>query len=139
MASGWRQAASKSARSRNKRLLGGAALGAAIGKKSGGGSRELTHYTVRLLDGRVRQISTEQADFREADCVVMERVEEMSNIRRVPDRACEPASQPVVVQLRPEFEEEAEECAAAKQQLLDAASEDEIQRAIVKVEILCDG
>ena len=63
----------------------------------------------------------------------------MSIMRRVPDRACEPASQQVVVQLQPELEEEAEECAAAKQQLLDAEAEHEIQMAIVKVEILCDG
>ncbi|MCZ6507822.1 MAG: hypothetical protein O7A04_07235, partial [Acidobacteria bacterium] len=99
----------KSTRSRNKRVLGGAALGAAIGKKSGGGSREINQYTVRLLNGQLRRISTEQDDFREADCVVLERVDEMSNIRRVPDRAGEPASQPVVLQLRPEDEDEAEE------------------------------
>ncbi len=128
----------KSTRSRNKRTLGAAALGAALGKKSGGGSREINQYSVRLLNGQVRRISTEQV-FREADCVVLERVDEMSNMRRVPDRACEPASQPMVVQLQPEFEEEAEECAAAKQQLLEAEAENEIQMAIVKVEILCDG
>ena len=129
----------KSRKDTRKRALGGAAVGAAIGKKSGGGSQEIMQYTVRLLDGQVVQIATEQDDFREADCVVIEGVDEMMNVRRVPERSCEPEAQAVVEDLREVFEEEARECAAAKQQLLDAETEEQAQAAVFKIEILCDG
>jgi outer membrane lipoprotein SlyB len=129
----------KSRKDTRKRALGGAAVGAAIGKKAGGGSHEIMQYTVRLLDGQVVQVASEQDDFREADCVVIEAVEDMTNVRRVPERACEPAAQPVVQELRPEFEEEAQECAEAKRQLLDAETEEAAATAVIKVELLCDG
>lgn len=129
----------KSRKDTRKRALGGAAVGGAIGRRAGGGSREIMQYTIRLLDGRTVQIATEQDDFREADCVVVERVDEMSNVRRVPDRACEPEAQPVVQELRPEFEEDTEECLEAKWQLLDAETKAATQAAVIKVELLCDG
>lgn len=129
----------KSRKDTRKRALGGAAVGGAIGKKAGGGSHEIMQYTVRLLDGKVVQIASEQDDFREADCVVIESVEDMTNVRRVPERACDPAALTIVQELRPEFEEEAQECVEAKRQLLDAETEEEAAAAVIKVELLCDG
>jgi hypothetical protein len=94
---------------------------------------------VRLLDGKVVQVASEQDDFREADCVVIEGVDGMTNVRRVPERACDTSAQPVVEQLEAEFQDEARECAAAKRDLLEADSEERAAVAVIKVEILCDG
>jgi outer membrane lipoprotein SlyB len=129
----------KTRKDTRKRALAGAAVGGAIGKKAGGGSHEVMAYTVRLLDGKVVQVASEQDELREADCVVIEGVGEMMNVRRVPEKACEPDAQPVIQELRPEFEEEARECADAKRQLLEAQSEEEAAAAVIKVEVLCDG
>ena len=50
-----------------------------------------------------------------------------------------PAAADVVEELAEEFEEEAAECAAAKKELAAAKTDAEFDRALMKVDILCNG
>ncbi len=74
-----------------------------------------------------------------SDCVFVEESGGTANIRRAPATACEPASQAVMkdAAIIEEMQEEASECAAAKQELVDADSDDAIDRAVRKVKLLC--
>lgn len=51
---------------------------------------------------------------------------------------CLKQSEAVVRDLQEELVEEAAECAAAKQLLLAAETNEEIDRAVVRISILCD-
>ena len=73
------------------------------------------------------------------DCVFVEESGGTANIRRAPATACQPASQavmkdPAIVE---EMQEEAAECVAAKQELVDADSDEAVDRAYRKVQLLC--
>ena len=61
-----------------------------------------------------------------------------ANIRRVDPVMCDPASAEVVAELQDELVEEAEECATAKRELAAADSDEAFDRALRKVEILCN-
>jgi len=91
-------------------------------------------YTVELIDRDDDVIiRTEQDDIDEGDCVSLERGEH-SNIRRVSSWHCEDESEDP-----PEHHARmADECDEAKQQLVDAESDDELDAAIQKVRILCE-
>ena len=84
-------------------------------------------YTVTTNEGTVIQIATEQTEIRIEDCVFVE------------EAGGEPASQAVMkdAAIIEEMQEEASECAAAKQELVDADSDDAIDRAVRKVKLLC--
>ena len=73
------------------------------------------------------------------DCVVIEDTSQGTNIRRVNSEVCDPAAAEVVEDLVDEFQEEAEECAAAKKELAGAKTDAEVDRALMKVDILCKG
>jgi len=51
---------------------------------------------------------------------------------------CDPASAEVVAELQEEIVEEAEECASAKRELAAAETDAAFDRAMRKVEILCN-
>ena len=72
------------------------------------------------------------------DCVVIEDTSQGTNIRRVNPEVCDPAAAEVVEDLNDEFKEEAEECAAAKKELSVAKTDAEVDRALMKVDILCN-
>lgn len=143
-----------------KGALVGGAFGAALTRSSKGSSRRDRNaaigavlggaaqasktrpgrvYTVTTNEGTAIQIATEQTEIRVDDCVFVEEAGGTANIRRAPDTACEPASQQVMqdAAIIEEMQEEATECAAAKQELVDADSDEAIDRAVRKVKLLC--
>ena len=143
-----------------KGALVGGAFGAALTRSSKGSSRRDRNaaigavlggaaqasktrpgrvYTVTTNEGTAIQIATEQTEIRVDDCVFVEEAGGTANIRRAPDTACEPASQQVMqdAAIIEEMQEEATECAAAKQELVDADSDEAVDRAVRKVKLLC--
>jgi outer membrane lipoprotein SlyB len=143
-----------------KGALVGGAFGAALTRSSKGSSRRDRNaaigavlggaaqasktrpgrvYTVTTNEGTAIQIATEQTEIRVDDCVFVEEAGGTANIRRAPATACEPASQQVMqdAAIIEEMQEEASECAAAKQELVDADSDEAVDRAVRKVKLLC--
>lgn len=115
----------------------GAGAGAIIAGATEG-SRSGTTYTVRTGPGESVRIVSDQTGLLVGDCVVIEEAGHTNNIRRVAKEACDKASQPVVAQLQREFQSEAAECAAAKDQLVNAKTAEEVDLAVRKVKILCN-
>lgn len=115
----------------------GAGLGGAARSRQEG-SREARQYEVRTSSGIVLIIS-DQTEIQVDDCVIVENPGNTNaNIRRVAQTYCDPASSDVVAELHDEAIEEAEECAAAKRELAAADTDASFDRAMRKVEILCN-
>jgi len=113
-------------------IAGGAATSAVQG------DRDARQYEVRTAAGTVIIIS-DQTEIQVDDCVVVENPGTTNaNIRRVDPAMCDPASAEVVAELQDELVEEAEECAAAKRELAAADSDEAFDRALRKVDILCN-
>ena len=127
---------SKGSSRRDRNAAIGAVLGGAAAASK---TRPGRIYTVTTNEGTAIQIATEQTEIRIDDCVFVEEAGGSANIRRAPATACEPASQEVMkdAAIIEEMQEEASECAAAKQELVDADSDDAIDRAVRKVKLLC--
>lgn len=115
----------------------GAGTGAVIAGATEG-SREGMIYTVSTSSNESIRIVSDQAGIMVGDCVVVEESGDTNNIRRVAREVCERASKPVVAQLQPEFQSDAAECAAAKDQLVAAKTAEAVDLAIRKVKILCN-
>ena len=104
------------------------------------GDRKAFKYTVELDDGSLQKIITEQGGLVEGDCVTVE-IGQTANIRRVPAVHCEHTdhevmSEPIVHAKR---QSDAAECHAAKQIALQAQTEEEMDIALKKVNVFCDG
>jgi outer membrane lipoprotein SlyB len=127
---------SKSSGRRDRNAALGAVLGGAAAASK---TRPGRVYTVTTNEGTAIQIATEQTEIRVDDCVFVEESGGTANIRRAPATACDPASQDVMndAAIIEEMQEEASECATAKQELVDADSDDAIDRAVRKVKLLC--
>jgi outer membrane lipoprotein SlyB len=127
---------SKGSSRRDRNAAIGAVLGGAAAASK---TRPGRVYTVTTNEGTMIQIATEQTEIRVVDCVFVEEAGGTANIRRAPATACDPASQQVMndAAIIEEMQEEASECAAAKQELVDADSDDAIDRAVRKVKLLC--
>ena len=123
-----------------KRRRRDAAIGATVGAgatRAKEGSLKALAYTVETPSGAVAIVS-DQGQIRMGDCVSVEQSGSQGNIRRVSDDACLPGSEDVLAQLQAEFQEEAEQCLAAKDELVNAETDEQIDRAERKVHILCD-
>jgi hypothetical protein len=117
--------------------VAGAALAGGAKSKSEG-SREARQYEVQTGSGTVLIIS-DQTEIQVNDCVIVENPGNTNaNIRRVDSTFCDPASAEVVAELQDEIMEEAEECAASKRELAAAETDAAFDRALRKVEILCN-
>jgi hypothetical protein len=120
-------------RHRGLKIVGSAAAGAAVQGAVTGGQVQM--YTVAMVNGGVVQITSEQQDMRPGDCVVVEQGQH-ANIRRVGSINCESLNRP---KTPPEHHTAAaESCEAAKQELVKAESDDEVDRAVKKVRTLCE-
>ena len=123
-------------RRRRNAAIGGVA-GGAIG--AAGSTRQMgMMYTVEIAGGAVKVV-TDQTEIRMGDCVVVEETGQGTNLRRVDPQVCNPAAQEVVAGLEGEFQEEAAECASARKELAAAKTDAEFDRALMKVDILCNG
>jgi hypothetical protein len=117
--------------------VAGAALAGGAKSKSEG-SREARQYEVQTASSKVLIIS-DQTEIQVNDCVIVENPGNTNaNIRRVDPTFCDPASAEVVAELQDEILEEAEECASAKRELAAADTDAAFDRALRKVEILCN-
>ena len=126
--------ASGSGNSQSNRALRGLG-GAAVGRGVGGamGSSTGFEYTV-LINGRnTIQIVTEKAGLRVGDCVSVERGN-FNNIRLAADERCD-ATTAAVPQAAASA---ADACATATQQVLNAQTDAEFDRAERRMRLLCD-
>jgi outer membrane lipoprotein SlyB len=124
----------KSTSNKALRALGGAAVGSAAGSTMARGTEMV--YTVNLVNGGTVRIIMDSGNFRSGDCVAVEQGGTSANMRRVSEEFCRNYAS-VPQQYKAEHEKEADECAQAKQQLLDAQTEDAIKAAQMKMNILC--
>jgi len=125
--------ASGSGQSRSNRALRGLG-GAAVGSRVAGAAGSSTgfEYTV-LIGNQTTRIVTEQAGLRVGDCVSVERGQ-FNNIRLVPEERCAGAATAAA----PAADQStADACDAAKQQLLDAATDADFDRAERRMRLLC--
>ena len=114
----------------------GAASGAVLG--AAGSTQQMgMMYTVETAGGAVK-IVTDQTEIHMGDCVMVEETSQGANIRRADPAVCMPESKDAVAGLEDEFQEEAAECAAAKQELAAAKIDAEVDRALMKIDILCN-
>lgn len=109
-------------------VLGGLATAALEGDRMG------YSYRLRFKDGETSKFITEKGYLQIGDCVSVERGE-YANIRRVAAVLCE-GSQGAPAQTT--HLREAEQCHEAKDQLLAASNDAEIEAAARKVSILCE-
>jgi hypothetical protein len=124
--------ASGSGQSRSNRALRGIG-GAAVGGRLAGAAGSSTgfEYTV-LIGNQTTRIVTEQSGLRIGDCVSVERGQ-WNNIRLAPDERCESAR----ASAAPEDTGAAAACEAAKQQLIEASTDAEFDRAERRMRLLC--
>lgn len=128
---------SSSRRARNTIL--GATAGGAIAS-SAQGSRNGMRFTVETSPGTRIQVVTDQTEIRVGDCVNVEQAGSgTANVRRVSNALCEAvAGNAVDADIQNQLSAAAERCLAAKERLLEAETDAQIQAAIRRVEILCD-
>jgi len=124
---------SSSKKRRNTAL--GATAGGLLGRSP---AEEGMLYTVNTGNSAI-QVVTDQTEIHLDDCVVVEETSKGANIRRVSPEVCNPQSQDIVDALEGEFQEEAAECYDAKAELAAAQTDAELDRAMKKVSILCNG
>ena len=112
---------------------GGAVLGG-LATRALEGDRLGFEYRLRFADGNVSQFITEKGYLQIGDCVAVERGQ-YANIRRVASVLCEngPAKS-----IEPTHVRDAAQCHAAKEQLLLAATREEIDIASRKVSVICN-
>ena len=127
---------SKSASRRRRNAAIGAVVGAGVAasKRTTGRS-----YSVRTNEGTVMQLATEQTAIVVGDCVIVEEAGGRANIRRTALSACDVASQSLMnsPDIRAELQEEAAECSAAKDGLVNAETDEQMELAVRKIQILC--
>jgi hypothetical protein len=127
----------KSGKSKRRNTAAGALVGGALGSAASTSQMGMM-YTVEVAGGAIKVV-TDQTEIHMNDCVVVEETSQGANIRRVNPEVCNPAAADVVEDLADEFQEEAAECAAAKKELAAATTDAEIDRAMTKISILCNG
>jgi len=124
----------KSASNKALRALGGAAVGSAAGGAMARGTEMV--YTVSLVDGGTVRVIMDTGAFHSGDCVAVEQGGASANMRRVSGEFCTNNAS-VPQEYKAEHQTEADECAQAKQQLLESETEDAIKAAQMKMNILC--
>lgn len=121
-------------------MVGGAAVGALLGgltTKISEGSSKAWAYMVQRNDGSVVKVVSDNSHLAAGDCAVIE-TGETTNIRRIAPEMCH-ASLPVETReaIDNSHRDDANECNQAKQELLAAQTDEQLDRAKVKIEILC--
>lgn len=116
-----------------------------IGATAGGvvsaaaeGSRKGMSYTVAKADGSSSRIVTDQREIQVGDCVAVERVGDTANIRRASAHYCDNANQQAVQSVEEYYRADAVACEAAKQELVEATTDEAASLAARKIELLCN-
>ena len=129
--------ASGSGQSASNRALRGVG-GAAVGNRLAGAASSSTGFEYTVLIGGTNTIRmvTEQAGLRVGDCVSVERGQ-FNNIRLADDARCAAAANAPVAPVPANAQADANACAAAKDQLLNAATDADFDRAERRMRLLC--
>jgi hypothetical protein len=117
-------------------IIGAAATGAVAAAAQG--STKGAMYKIDVGAGGVIQVVSDQREIRQGDCVAVEKSGDTANIRRVSAGYCDKTNDAAVKAVAGESRKEAEECAAAKQQLVDSATPQEADLAGRKMALLCN-
>lgn len=117
-------------------ILGATATGAVASVAQG--SQRGMMYQVEVGGGSLVQVVSDQRDIRTGDCVAVEKAGDTANIRRVSASYCDKAYGSAVKAVAGEARKDAEECGAAKQQLVDATTSQAADLAGRKVTLLCN-
>jgi outer membrane lipoprotein SlyB len=134
---GWAATRNKSSAKQAGGALVGATAGGAVASSSQG-SRQGMQYVVRTGEGTAITVITDQTQIRVGDCVTVEETSRGANVRRGDPAMCEPKAAQAVAELESEFQEEAQECDAAKQELIKATTAEQVEVARLKMQILCN-
>lgn len=135
MAGGLLGVAMAGPRHRALKIGASAAAGAAIQGAATSGTS--TQITVKLVEGGQVNITTEQQDFREGDCVVVEQGDH-ANIRRASSYHCEQGEKTKKSEPTKNHTAMANYCQQAKNELAKANTDEEIDNAVKKVRVLCE-
>ena len=122
-------------RHRGLKIATSAAAGAAIQGAATSGTT--TQITVKLVEGGEVKITTEQQNFREGDCVMVEQGEH-ANIRSASSYHCEEGEKTKKSEPTDHHTSMANYCQQAKAELAKADTDEEIDNAVKKVRILCE-
>ena len=132
---GYNAGSGNSSSKKRRRAVIGGSIGAAAGSS---GTAPGMQYTVKMEDGSSIIIVSDQVHLKAGDCVSIEQVRDMTNIREQDPAACNPAAREAVSDLQDELAEDATECAQVKQELLDAETIEAVEIATAKARILCN-
>lgn len=121
-------------------MASGAAIGALLGgltTKISEGSSQAWGYMVQKSDGSVVKVVSDNSHLTAGDCAVIE-TGATTNIRRVAAELCHSSLPPETRNIIDgSHRDDAVECDEAKQELLAADTIDQLDRAKIKVEVLC--
>lgn len=123
-----------SSKKRRRAVIGGA-MGSAVGAS---GTMPGMEYTVKFDDGGIIVVVSDQTHIKAGDCVSVEQVRNMTNIREQDPAACNPEVKEALADLQDEFAVDANECAQVRQELLNATTTEEVELATAKARILCN-
>ena len=121
-------------------MVGGAALGALFmggATKIAEGSREAEAYEVEFKDGSIVKVIIDDKELAIGDCVALEQGKTTNRRKVAHDWWGASLASSEDPEIMAEMKEDAEHCHAAKQQLLDASTEAEVDSALKKVKVLC--
>jgi hypothetical protein len=134
---GLASAGGKSSGKKARNAIVGAAAGSAVASGAQGSTKGML-YDVSLGASGMMQVVSDQREIRSGDCVAVEQSGDTANVRRVSSAYCDQANQAAVQSVAASASKEAEECAAAKQQLVDAATTQAADLAGRKIALLCN-
>jgi len=122
-------------------MIGGAAVGAllmGLTTKIAEGTREASAYEVEKEDGTIIKVIIDDKDILVGDCVAVESGK-MTNLRKVADDLCgAQVATKADREIASEMAEDAQYCLSAKQQLLEAKTEEAVNSALKKVNVFCN-
>lgn len=134
---GLASAGGKSSSKKARNAIIGAAAGGAIAGASQGSTKGML-YDVNMGAAGIVQVVSDQREIRNGDCVAVERSGDTANVRRVSAGYCDKANEAAVNSVANSARQDAEECAAAKQQLVDSTTTQEADLASRKITLLCN-
>lgn len=124
--------AASGGKKRGKRAATGAVIGG-VGTRVVQGSGEAFEYTMRLVSGSTVKMITDQTGMRMGDCVSVEQGRS-GNIRRVSSAHCESADSVPTA----DHQQEANSCAVAKDAIMAAETDADLNLAIKKARVICE-
>jgi hypothetical protein len=131
---GYNLGSGNSASKKRRRAIIGSSIGSAAATTTEPGME----YTVKFGDGSTIAVVSNQLGLEVGDCVSVEQTGRTANIRKQDAVACDPNAGKAVEALQDEFIEEANECAAVKQELVEATTIEQVEIATAKARILCN-